>query len=59
MAEVVTGTFMDDLGNVITLNPEEWLERKERYIEIAEKHLEICQYKEANLYLQQKRFWER
>lgn len=58
MVEVVTGTVMDDLGNVTALNPEAWQERKEKYIEIAGKHLKTCRYKDANIYMRQKRFWE-
>jgi len=54
----MTGTAMDDVRDVTVLNPEEWLKRKEKYIEIAEKHLETCQYKHANVYLRQKEFWE-
>lgn len=58
LVEVVTGTVMDDLGNVTVLKPEAWQERKKQYIEIAEKHLKTCQYKDANIYVSQKQFWE-
>ena len=58
LVEVVTGTVMDDLGNVTTLDPDKWLERKKQYIEIAEKHLNTCKYKDANIYARQKLFWE-
>jgi hypothetical protein len=48
---------MDDVGDVSTLTPEEWTKRKMQYREIAEQHLMTCQYRDANLYLRQKRFW--
>ena len=49
---------MDDFGNVTILDLEEWLNRKKQYIGIAEKHLKTCQYKDANMYVRQKQFWE-
>jgi hypothetical protein len=55
--EVVTGTKMDDIGNVTALNQEEWQERKKQYIAIAEKHLRTCKFKDANIYVRQKQFW--
>ena len=58
MVEVVTSTVMDDLGSVTALDPDKWLERKKEYIEIAEKHFKTCQYKDANIYVRQKQFWE-
>ncbi len=58
LVEVVTGTATDDLGNVTALDPEKWLERKKKYIKIAEKHLNTCKYKDANIYARQKLFWE-
>lgn len=58
LVEVVTGTVMDDLGNVTALTPEAWLERREKYIEIAEKHLKACQHKDANIYARQKPLWK-
>jgi hypothetical protein len=57
LVEVVTGTVMDDVGNVSALRPDEWTNRKTQYRTIAEQHLITCQYKDANLYLRQKRFW--
>ena len=57
LVEVVTGTVMDDVGNTSTLHPEEWINRKEQYREIAEQHLLTCRHRAANLYLQQKPFW--
>jgi hypothetical protein len=57
LVEVVTGTVMDDVGDVSTLTPEEWTKRKMQYRKIAEQHLMTCQYRDANLYLRQKRFW--
>ncbi|HHT9110245.1 MAG TPA: hypothetical protein ACFYDZ_03685, partial [Candidatus Brocadiaceae bacterium] len=58
LVEVVTGTKMDDMGNVMALNQEEWQGRKKRYSSIAEKHLRTCKYKDANIYVRQKQFWE-
>jgi len=58
LVEVSTGTVMDDMGNINMLSTEEWIERKKKYIRICEKHLDTCRYKEANLYLKQKQFWE-
>jgi len=49
----MTGTAMDDVGNVTVLSSEAWLKRKEHYIDIAEKHLETCQYTHANRYVRQ------
>jgi hypothetical protein len=57
LVEVVTGTVMDDVGDVSTLPPEEWTKRKTQYRKIAEDYLITCQYKDANLYLRQKRLW--
>jgi hypothetical protein len=57
LVEVVTGTVMDDFGNVSVLHPEEWTKRKTQYRKSAEKHLIACQYRDANLYLRQKRLW--
>jgi hypothetical protein len=58
LVEVVTGTIMDDVGNVSAIPPEEWTKLKTRYRTIAEQHLITCQYRDANLYLRQKRLWE-
>jgi hypothetical protein len=57
LVEVVTGTVMDDAGNVSALPREKWTERQKQYRTIAEQHLITCQYREANLYLRQKSFW--
>jgi WD40 repeat protein len=57
LVEVVTGTVMNDVGNVSALHPEEWTKRKKQYQKVAEQHLITCQYRNANLYLRQKRLW--
>ena len=57
LVEVVTGTIMDDLGNISALPLEEWTKRKKQYREIAEQHLLTCQHRDVNLYLRQKPFW--
>ncbi|RMD52511.1 MAG: hypothetical protein D6828_05635, partial [Nitrospirae bacterium] len=57
LVEVMTGTKMDDYGNVTVLSKDEWEKRKKEYIKIAEEHLKTCKYKEANLYLKQKQLW--
>jgi hypothetical protein len=57
VVEVVTGTVMDDVGNIRALRPKEWTERQRQYREIAEHHLLTCRHRDANLYLQQKPFW--
>jgi hypothetical protein len=57
LVEVVTGTLMDDVGNVSALPPEEWTKRKTQYRKVAEQHLITCQYRDANFYLRQKPFW--
>jgi flagellar biosynthesis GTPase FlhF len=56
LVEAATGTVMDDYGNVSVLTKEEWENKKEEYITIAEKHLTTCKFKEYNLYQIQKRF---
>jgi WD40 repeat protein len=58
LVEVVTGTKMDDDGKISVLGADEWNAKKQNYIEIAEKHLKECKYKNANLYLKQKEVWE-
>ena len=58
MVKVTTGTDMDDFGNVISLNKNEWEENKANYILIAEEHIKTCKHKDANIYLNyQKPFW--
>lgn len=57
LVEVVTGTTMDDLGNVTALSPEAWQQKRVEYIERAEEHLKTCQYQDANIYLKQKSMW--
>jgi WD40 repeat protein len=43
LVEVVTGTVMDDVGNVSALRPEEWTKHKKQYRYVAEQHLIACQ----------------
>jgi hypothetical protein len=57
LVEVVTGTVMNDVGDISVLRPEEWTKRKKQYRKIAEQHLLTCQYRDVNLYLRQKPFW--
>ena len=59
LVEVITGTKMDDYGNISALSADEWNVKKQKYIEIAEKHLKDCKYKNANLYLKQREIWGR
>jgi hypothetical protein len=54
LVEVTTGTKMDDFGNLFPLSQDEWMSKKKIYTKIAEKHLGMCKYRHANLYLQQK-----
>ncbi len=58
LVEVATGTTMDDSGNVSVISKDQWEERKQKYIKIAEKHMKTCKYKEHNLYVKQKQAWE-
>jgi WD40 repeat protein len=58
LVEVMTGTAMDDAGNIRALTAEEWLQRKNSYVVIAARHLTTCRYRDANLYLKQKSEWE-
>ena len=48
--EFFTGTQMDEVGNISVIESEKWNLNKKKYLEIAEKHYEACQYKDANLY---------
>ena len=57
MINVMTGTKMDDYGNVTALSEEEWKKQKTEYIKIAKEHEKECKYKKANLYLRQKEYW--
>lgn len=59
LVEVTTGTKMHDYGRVGALGTEEWLKKKEEYRKIADNHLKSCKYKKANIYLDQKAFWDR
>ncbi len=58
LVQAVTGTKTDDSGNVTALSCKEWEGLREKYKEIAERHLKECKYKPANLYLKQKKLWE-
>ncbi len=58
LVEVATGTTMDDISIVHSLTTDDWKKRREKYKEIAEEHLKTCKYKEANIYLKQKQFWD-
>jgi WD40 repeat protein len=58
LVEALTGTSMDDVGNVTVLGSEAWPKRKAEYAALAEKHLEACQYGNANFYARQKQDWE-
>jgi hypothetical protein len=57
LVEVMTGTMMDEGGNISVLTPELWQRRRQIYVDIAERHLTECQYRDANLYLKQKPAW--
>ena len=57
MINVMTGTQMDDYGNLAALNKDEWEGQKKEYIEVAKEHLKTCKYKKANFYLRQKAYW--
>jgi WD40 repeat protein len=58
LVEVMTGTAMDDAGNITVLTADEWLQRKDSYAAIAAHHLTTCRYRDANLYFKQKPEWE-
>ena len=57
LVNVMTVTQMDDYGYVTALNKAEWEKQKKEYIKIAKEHLKTCKYKEANLYLKQRKYW--
>ena len=50
----LTSTAMDDFGNLRALNSHEWTQKKKTYLQLAEKHLQTCEYKTVNLYKAQK-----
>ncbi|MEE8583573.1 MAG: hypothetical protein V3T83_01855, partial [Acidobacteriota bacterium] len=58
LVEVATGTTMDERGFVTALNDATWKQKRKEYIDIADDHLKLCQYRRANLYLEQKRYWK-
>ena len=57
--EVMTGTTMDEAGNVAVLSPDEWERRRRSYVDIAARHLRTCRYPSENLYARQKLLWDR
>ena len=57
LVEVMTGTTMDDAGNITMLTPDQWQQRKRAYIDIAERHLTKCRYQDVNLFAKQKPHW--
>jgi hypothetical protein len=48
LVEVVTGSVMNDVGDINVLRPDEWTKRKKQYREIAEQHLLTCQHRDVN-----------
>jgi hypothetical protein len=58
LVEVMTGTTMDEAGNITVLTLDQWQQRRDAYIDIAERHLTMCKHRGANLYLKQKPVWE-
>ncbi|WP_321418204.1 hypothetical protein [uncultured Desulfobacter sp.] len=60
LVSVATGTTMDDYGNITALSKEKWEACRKAYIDICEKHLKTCKYKNKNLYLNyQKSMWDK
>jgi WD40 repeat protein len=58
LVKVATGTTVDrKTGMVKALSPAKWEEKRAAYRKIAEEHLRSCAYRQANLYLRQKKFW--
>jgi hypothetical protein len=53
----VTGTAMDDFGNIRALDAQVWNERREQYIKLAEKHLQACEFETVNLYKAERQVW--
>jgi hypothetical protein len=51
MVKVATGTEMDNYGKINNLSNIKWEKYREEYIGIAEKHIEKCKHKNANIYL--------
>jgi WD40 repeat protein len=48
---VLTGTGFDATTMEIkAIEPERWLELKERYLKIAAEHYKTCRYRDANVY---------
>jgi hypothetical protein len=60
MVKVATGNSMDDYGNIIILNKNEWEQYKADYVRVAEEHIKTCTHKNANFYLKyQKPNWDK
>ncbi len=57
LMEVLTGSTMDDYGNVRTLRPDEWTARRAEYASVAEQHLKECRFPKANPYPVQRQAW--
>ena len=57
LLEVLTGTTMDDFGNIRALDGTVWNHKRKYYIQVAEDHLRKCQFVTANLFETQKKLW--
>ena len=57
LVEIVSGTTMDDFGNIHILDSRTWNDRREQYLKVAQEHFINCQFKAANLYELQKKVW--
>ncbi len=57
LVDVLTGTTVNERGNLMILRPGEWHLKKELYRQIAEEHWKVCRYKQANFYAKQKEMW--
>ena len=57
LVEMITGTTMDNFGNVSVLDSAAWNEKRTRYIAVASKHSSECKFSSANVYLRQKQLW--
>jgi tetratricopeptide (TPR) repeat protein len=54
LVEAITGTSMDDYGNVIALDRDKWKQSQAKYLQIAGEHLKTCKHKTVNIYAQAK-----
>ena len=59
LVQVMTGTTINELGNVRGLKQGEWETLNQRYRSISEEHLKTCQYQKNNLDLIRKKVSER